>query len=152
MLQCLQLIWIICSWEKWETYALSSFHWDFTWQCCIFYFFHEKQSTVLWNECEWLIIFWKFGTQCSNAFVSSFVSFISIFFRSFKEPKCQTDDGSFKHSLAKICIHGYTTVRTANIRVTLFFFYCSILPKSKQLLVRGKFHINIVLTSFKMNN
>lgn len=72
------------------------------------------------------------------------LSHSSAFFLSFKEPKCQTDDWFFKHSLVKICIHGNTTVRTANIRDTLFL-NCSILPKSKQLLVRGKFHINIVL-------
>lgn len=132
MLQCPPPIWIICSWEKWGIDALSSFLLSFRWQRCISVCM--KQSTCL-VKYTWIAnILLEIWHTWSNAFVSAFVSFISLF-SGIQRAEMSKRKVIFLNSLIKICIHGCTTVRTANI--SYYFFIIASYPKANSFLWGG---------------
>lgn len=89
--------------------------------------------------------------------MSLFFTFITVFFSVIQ--RAEMSNSWLKwvllfYSLIKICIHGYTTVRTANIRVTTFFFIVASYPKQTTLCEREipYIYIRIMLTTLELIN
>lgn len=129
MLRCPQQI-QICSWEKKGIVVKFQNVLHFTISSFIFNCYYQLLCEIqIWH------------TWSNKALVSLFFTFITVFFSVIQRAEMSNSQLIWVllfYSLIKICIHGYTTVRTANIRVTTLYIYIvASYPKANNFLWVG---------------